>query len=272
LWGNVAANVLLALASGSVLTGVIAFLFSTVLITIVGEIAPQAYFSRHSLRTASFLAPVIRFYQILLYPVVRPTSFFLDRWLGQEAINFFKEDDLGELIRMHVDSPETDIDKVEGRGAVNFLSIDDIRVEDEGEIIDPLSIVKLDFINNSPVFPPLIPSSSDEFLKLISSSHKKWIILIDSENTPKMVLQSDSFLRDALFNKGKFDPNSHCHKPIILYNGDTLLGDAISLLTVTPSHPEDDVIDKDIIILWDDQKRIITGSDILGRLLRGIVK
>jgi hypothetical protein len=32
------------------------------------------------------------------------------------------------------------------------------------------------------------------------------------------------------------------------------------------------VIDKDTIIFWGTQKRIITGSDILGRLMRGIVK
>jgi hypothetical protein len=34
----------------------------------------------------------------------------------------------------------------------------------------------------------------------------------------------------------------------------------------------DDVIDQDIILFWGSQKRIITGSDILGRLMRGIVQ
>jgi metal transporter CNNM len=33
---------------------------------------------------------------------------------------------------------------------------------------------------------------------------------------------------------------------------------------------EDDVIDNDLILVWGEEKRIITGSDILGRLLRGI--
>jgi hypothetical protein len=33
----------------------------------------------------------------------------------------------------------------------------------------------------------------------------------------------------------------------------------------------DATIDKDIVLLWtDDQKRVITGADLLGRLLRGI--
>ena len=33
----------------------------------------------------------------------------------------------------------------------------------------------------------------------------------------------------------------------------------------------DDVIENDIILIWSDEKRVITGSDILGRLLRGNV-
>lgn len=79
LWGNVAANTLLALLSGSVLAGVVAFFFSTVVITIFGEIAPQAYFSRRALRIAAFLSPLLRFYQVLLYPAAKPTGLLLDR-------------------------------------------------------------------------------------------------------------------------------------------------------------------------------------------------
>lgn len=39
-----------------------------------------------------------------------------------------------------------------------------------------------------------------------------------------------------------------------------------------PKHPEDDVIDHDLILVWGKQKRIITGADLLGRLLRGIIE
>ena len=46
LWGNVTINVLLTLLSDSVLAGVGAFVFSTVVITLFGEIIPQAYSSR----------------------------------------------------------------------------------------------------------------------------------------------------------------------------------------------------------------------------------
>jgi metal transporter CNNM len=53
LWGNVGVNVLLTLLSDSILAGVSAFVFSTVVITFIGEIVPQAYFSRHALRMAA---------------------------------------------------------------------------------------------------------------------------------------------------------------------------------------------------------------------------
>lgn len=69
LWGNVAINVLLTLLVDSVLAGLSAFLFSTVIITIAGEIAPQAYFSRHALSVGARLAPLLRFYRLLLWPV-----------------------------------------------------------------------------------------------------------------------------------------------------------------------------------------------------------
>src|SRR5260370_15233922 len=56
IWGNVASNVFLTLLSDSVLAALGAFLFSAIVITLFGEIAPQAYFSRKALRmTARFL-------------------------------------------------------------------------------------------------------------------------------------------------------------------------------------------------------------------------
>jgi CBS domain containing-hemolysin-like protein len=56
VWGNVGTNVCLTLLSDSVLAGLGAFFFSAVMITLFGEIAPQAYFSRNALRmTARFL-------------------------------------------------------------------------------------------------------------------------------------------------------------------------------------------------------------------------
>lgn len=54
----------------------------------------------------------------------------------------------------------------------------------------------------------------------------------------------------------------------------SLRKDSNFLLTTIEHHPVphgDDVVDNDLILVWTDEgRRIITGADILGRLLRGI--
>jgi len=270
LWGNVSINVLLALLSNSVMAGVTAFLFSTVLITFAGEIAPQAYFSRHAMRLGSLLAPVIKFYQIILFPVAKPSAMVLDWWLGEEGIRYFNERDLRTVIRKHLEAEETDVDHLEGIGALNFLALDDIVVTQEGERIDPGSLISLPKIDNKPVFPSFESSSSDPFLLSINRSGKKWIILLDEQEQPYMVLNANAFLRDALFNDDFINPYIYCHRPIIVTDSKTLLGKVVSKLRVYPKSEVDDVIDNDLILIWSTEKIVITGSDILGRLLRGI--
>jgi len=273
LWGNVGVNVLLALLSGSVLSGVMAFFFSTVIITIIGEIVPQAYFSRNAMWVGHLLAPVIRAYQVFLYPVARPTAMVLDRWLGPEAIRYYDERDLKDIIRIHAHADETDIDRVEGIGALNFLAMDDLTVSAEGEPIDPESVISLSFIGGLPVFPNIRNTGEDDFLRRINRAGKKWIVVTDAEGEPKMTLNADRFIRNAIFSPETFVPFYYCHRPIIVRSGRERLGEIIPRLKVNPERSDDDVIDEDIILFWEDSdKRIITGSDILGRLLRGIVR
>jgi hypothetical protein len=266
LWGNVGINVLLTLLSNSVMAGVGAFFFSTVVITFIGEILPQAYFSRHALKMASLLAPFLRFYQILLYPVAK----ILDLWLGPEGVRFFKERDLKEVIKKHVEADESDVDHLEGIGALNFLTLDDLYVAQEGELIDPKSIVSLPVDKGLPVFPPFQKSAFDPFLKQIELSGKKWVIITNDEGKPVVVLDSDGFIRKALFDEIRFSPYAFCHRPVIIKDVKTKLGDVILQLK-TPHRINDvGVIDHDIILVWGPEKRVITGADILGRLLQGV--
>lgn len=85
------------------------------------------------------------------------------------------------------------------------------------------------------------------------------------------MLDAHHFLRDSLFNAASVHPEIHWHRPIVVTNLRTPLGGVIGRMKVKAEHPEDDVIDDDIILVWGEQKRIITGADLLGRLLRGIV-
>ena len=272
LWGNVGINVLLTLLSGSVMTGVVAFVFSTMIITFFGEILPQAWFSRNAMHMVYYFSPFIYFYQFLLFPLAKSTAILLDKWLGKETVQYFREKDIKELLHIHVEASVSDIDLVEARGAANFLALDDITISGEGEVIDPRSIIKLGFVDNLPQFPKLdLQSANDPFLKKVEMSGKKWVILVDKKGFPVMALNSDSFLRDAFFHKESFNPLKYCHRPIIVKDSNLLLGNMLPQLKVNPERSGDDVIDEDMIIYWGRTKKIITGSDILGRLLRGIV-
>ncbi len=271
LWGNVAFNTLLAILSNSLLAGLYAFIFSTLIITLIGEIIPQAYFSRHALRMGALLAPAIRFYQIILYPLARPTALLLDQLLGREGIQFFREHQLREVIKKHIEADDVDIDRLEGFGALNFLALDDLPISHEGEFIDPESIVSLPIENNVPIFPKFERSADHPFIQKIQKSGKKWVVITDLRGIPAFVLDADGFLRALVFESGECNPLNYCHLPIIVYDNMRPLGEILPQLKVDPKSNDDDVIDKDIILLWSDKKQIITGADILGRLLRGIV-
>lgn len=273
LWGNVGINVLLTLLSNSAMAGVAAFLFSTIVITFFGEIFPQAYFSRHAMKMGSLLSPVLKMYQFLLYPVAKPSAWLLDQWLGKEGLVYSREQDIKSLIQAHVEAEDAEVDPLEGIGAINFLAIDDLLVVDEGELVHPDSIISLASKVDFPVIPEFERSINDAFLKQVNGSRQSWVILTDEKGNPLFALDADGFLRDAIFDTDKpCDPYDYCHRPIITHSPAAPLGDLIFQLKINEddSKSHDGVITDDVILLWGDEKRIITGADILGRLLKGV--
>lgn len=272
LWGNVCSNVLLTLLTNSVLTGALVFLFSTFGITFFGEIIPQAYFSRHALAASHFLVPVIRFYQTLLFPIAKPTGLLLDFWLGKEQIHYFREDELMIMLARQAQSGQSDLSFIESLGAVNFMKMDDIALEEEGNIINPQSIIALPVENGLPVFPEFIKNSSDPFLQQVYASGEKWVVITDLDWKPVVGINTDQFLKDVLYGQKTIHILNYCHRPIVITEHGVKLGQVITQFKVRPEIPGDDVIDHDLILFWGEQKRIITGADILGRLFRGIAK
>ena len=271
LWGNVTINVLLTLLADSVLAGIEAFVFSTIVITLFGEIIPQAYFSRNALRMAARLTPLLNVYQVALFPITKPTAIFLNWWLGPEGITLLRERDFRALITRHAGNTGGDVGHLEAVGALNFLDLDDILVTDEGELVDMRSVIALPFENERPLLPKFVRSPDDPFLRRLNASGKKWVIITDTSGRPSFVLDAHHFLRDTLFKTMWVDPEIYWHRPIIITDMRTPLGSVIGRMKVKPEHPDDDVIDNDLILVWGDEKRIITGADLLGRLLRGIV-
>ncbi len=272
LWGNVGINVLLTLLSDSVMAGVMAFAFSTVFITIFGEILPQAYFSRNALRMASLLAPVLRFYQYLLMPVARPCALFLDAWLGKEGIDYLREKELVSMIRAHMEADETELDHVESRGALNFLSIDDVKVTEEGEPVDADSIIRLPTKVDLPLIPDVKRDVNDPFLRKVNASGHHWVVLADLEGNPQLLLDADGALRAALLDEKKpYDIYDFCRRPLVIRDSSKTIGEVISYLKSIPSPTKEDAaIEYDAVLVWGESPRIITGADVLGKLLKGI--
>lgn len=269
VWGNVGTNVLLTLLSDSVLAGFGSFFFSAIVIALFGEIAPQAYFSRNALRITALLLPFLNFWRIVLFFAAKPTAMLLDWWLGADAISYLRERDVRTLVARAAASGG-DIGKLEATGVQNFLDIDDLLVTEEGETIHPQSIISLPLAGGRCMLPPFRHSPDDPFLQRVNASGKKWIVVTDLNGEPAFVLDSHRFLRSALFNQGDTNSTGCWHRPVIVRNMGTRLGEVIGYLRVVPERPDDDVIDNDLILVWGSQKRVITGSDLLGRLLRGI--
>jgi len=269
LWGNVGINVLLTLLSNSVLAGVLAFFFSTFIITFLGEIIPQAYFSRHALRMASLLGPVLRLYQFLLYPVAKPAAKMLDAWLGKESAELFREHVIRDMLIKHVEHDESDVSEVEGIGALNFLEIDDVLVEEEGTLVDPESVVRLPTNIDLPTIPEFVSVPDDPFLRQVSASGKKWVVLADESGQPQLLLDADEFLRAALLQGAAVDPYRYCHRPVIVRNAKTNLGSVIRSMRRSKANAKG-VIENDVVLVWTERPRIITGADLFDRLLHGI--
>ena len=270
IWGNVSTNVLLTLLSDSVLAGLSAFFFSAIVITLLGEIIPQAYFSRNALRMTARFLPFLNFYRAALFPLAKPTAMLLDWWLGIEGIPYLREREVRSLVLRSAASGG-DIGRLEAIGARNFFDLDDVAVTEEGEPVHPQSIISLPLAKGRCLLPKFARSPDDPFLRRVDASGMKWVIVTDPGGEPVFVLDSDHFLRDALFDQLENDPTGYWHRPIIVRDMQTKLGEVIGRMRVAPERPGDDVIDNDLILVWGAQKRIITGADLLGRLLRDIV-
>jgi len=273
LWGNVSVNVLLALLSESVLTGVAGFAFSTAGITFFGEIIPQAYFSRHALKVGAKLAPAVRFYQVLLYVVAKPCAMILDAWIGPEGPSFYRERDIEIILEKHINEVESEISANEGRGALNFLALDDRMISEEGSVIKPSTILQLPTKMDLPEFPDFTTDAGQAFLAGLKVNPAKWRVITDEFDTPRIVLDTPEFLARYMAYDGSVDIYRFCHRPIMVEDDSLKLDAVLGQFVVEADDRNDHVVDQDVVLYWtEEQKRIITGADIFGHLLQGIAQ
>ena len=273
LWGNVSVNVLLALLTDNVLAGPAGFMLSTAIITFFGEIMPQAYFSRNALKVASRLSPVIRFYKIFLYPLAKPCSLILDGWIGPEGPSFYRERDIEIILEKHIDEDDSEISANEGRGALNFLALDDRKISEEGSVIKQSTIIKLPTKMDLPEFADFKTDEGQAFLTSLKVNPAKWRVITDENDEPLIVLDTPEFLARYMAYDGDVDIYRFCHRPILIKDEEERLDLVLGNFVVEADDRNDHVVDQDVVLYWtDEQKRIITGADIFGHLLRGIAQ
>lgn len=140
LLGNVAVNSILAIFLSSLTVGVVAVIASTGLITLFGEIIPQAVLSRYALDIGSKTAWIVRIFIFILYPVCKPIAWSLDKVLGHEMPTLYLKKELVSMLEEHSNDSASDVQAHEERIARGALTYGDKKVHD---VMTPRSVVML---------------------------------------------------------------------------------------------------------------------------------
>jgi metal transporter CNNM len=127
---NVAAVSATSLVLESAFNGIIAGIATTLLIVILGEILPQAYFVRRSLKICAKLVPVMRFMSIVTYPAAKPIQLILDGLFGTEKPHLHSRQELGVMIAEHLGNDHSELDEDEVEIIRGALQLSEKRVRD----------------------------------------------------------------------------------------------------------------------------------------------
>lgn len=130
LLGNVAVNSALSVFLGSFTVGFVAIVVSTALITLFGEIIPQAILSRYALAIGYQLRWVVWVFLVIFYPIAKPIAWLLDKILGDELPTVYSRNELLSIIEEHSAHDDSDIDRDEEQIATGALSFSDKHVKD----------------------------------------------------------------------------------------------------------------------------------------------
>lgn len=139
----------------------------------------------------------------------------------------------------------------------------------QGKTLDPESVARLPFEGDRPVFPELDASENDPFIRKLTASGRKWIVLTDHDDQPRRLLNARSCLSDLLIQGHAVSPGQYCHRPAVITDVTDTLDDALRRLVQQRGHGSGH--DEPVILLWSPRaKQMMTGSDVLRCLLGGI--
>ncbi len=130
LLSNVAAVSATSIVLSSRFYGLIAGFISTLLIVVLGEILPQALFSRHALTFCARLAPLLQLMIIVTFPISKPLQLLLDKLFPEQATRLQSRHELGMMINEHLGNSDSDLDDHEVEIVKGALQLSEKRVRD----------------------------------------------------------------------------------------------------------------------------------------------
>lgn len=127
---NVAAVSATSLVLEQKLVGFLAWIISTILIVVLGEIVPQAFFLKDPLKWTSRLANVLKIMIFITYPLSRPLEMLLDYLLPHRKSALQTRSELGLLISEHIDDKTSELDDDEVEIMKGALALSEKRVRE----------------------------------------------------------------------------------------------------------------------------------------------
>jgi len=92
------------------MSGVLAGALSTLMIVILGEIIPQALFTKNALKFCGRFAPFLKLMIALTYPVAKPLQLLLDKLFGHSESALQSRNELRLMISEHIGAPKSELD------------------------------------------------------------------------------------------------------------------------------------------------------------------
>ncbi len=122
LLANTAINSAISVFMTSIASGIVAGTVSTISIVLIGEIAPQAIFSRHALRFGAKMTWFMKVVMFVMYPFAKPVAMLIDKVFGKEPLTTWDKKEIAEIIKTHEGES---IDADENRIIMGALSFSD---------------------------------------------------------------------------------------------------------------------------------------------------
>ncbi len=252
LLGNVLVNSVLAVFLGSITVGVVAVILSTGLITIFGEIVPQAVISRYAMSFGAKTTWLVYFFIIILYPATKPISWALDKVLGRELPNAYTKKELALILDEQGKHKKSNVLKYEAEMAAHSLAINETMVF---EVMTPWrNVFKVDTSD----------SLTQDFLeKVQKTGHSRIPVFDKKEKKVKGIL----YVKDLVssFADPQVNAGSLVRRNATIVHAEDKLGKVLRLFKTRKKH---------LFIVENDHKKIVgivTLEDVIEEITGEIV-